>query len=102
LKESITEEGNSFQKSFVAYKKIKNLIPTSVQQMVASGEQSGHLSDTLFQVGQIYEAKIETTTKNLSVILEPVLLVIVWLGVAAVAFAIILPIYSLIGGLQPK
>lgn len=100
LKESITEEGNSFQKSFSKYKKIKKLIPTPIQQMIVSGEQSGKLSDTLLNVGEVYEGKIDTTTKNLSVVLEPILLVIVWLGVVGVALAIILPIYSLIGGLQ--
>jgi type II secretory pathway component PulF len=48
----------------------------------------------------MYEEKISNTTKNLSVILEPILLVIVWLGVITVALAVVLPVYSLIGGLK--
>jgi type II secretory pathway component PulF len=92
------EEGNSFEKSFSNYKKLDNLIPASVQQMVINGEQSGFLSRVLLKIGGNYEKKIADTTKNLSVILEPVLLVIVWLGVVAVAMAVILPIYSLVGG----
>ncbi|HLD81814.1 MAG TPA: type II secretion system F family protein, partial [Patescibacteria group bacterium] len=75
-------------------------IPISIQHLIAAGEQSGNLSQTLKHTGQQYEEKIELTTKNLTVLLEPLLLVIVWLGVVAVALAVILPIYSLIGGLN--
>lgn len=99
LKESVTE-GNSFKKSFAAYKNSTKLIPVTVQQLIIAGEQSGMLSKTLKRIGDDYEAKTDASAKDLAVILEPILLVIVWLGVVAVAFAIILPIYSLIGGLQ--
>ena len=99
LKESI-EQGNSFQKGFALYPKARWFIPAPIQQMVISAEQSGHLSETLVKIGEIYEGKTEATTKNLIVILEPVLLVIVWLGVVSVALAVILPIYSLIGGFK--
>jgi type IV pilus assembly protein PilC len=99
LKDSI-EMGNSFQKSFVAYKKIDKLIPQPMQQLVFSGEQSGNLNKTLLKIGQVLEEKSDTTTKNLTIIMEPILLVIVWAGVVSVAFAVILPIYSLVGGVN--
>ncbi len=92
------EEGNSFAKSFAAYEGINRLIPPSIQQMVVAAEQSGFLADTLLKIGERFEEKTDVTTKNLSTILEPILLVIVWFGVAGVALAVILPIYSLIGG----
>ena len=99
----LVEEGNSFQKSFALQKRLALLIPLSVQQLVVAGEQSGTLAQTLQKVHLAYEARIDMTTKNLTVILEPILLVIVWVGVVFVALAIILPIYSLIGGLnQPS
>lgn len=99
LRESI-DAGNSFEKSFAAYKSINSLIPPPVQQLIISGEQSGNLNKTLIKVGQVLEAKSDTTTKNLTIIMEPILLVIVWAGVVSVAFAVILPIYSLVGGLN--
>ena len=99
LKDSI-DMGNSFQKSFVAYKKMDKLIPQPMQQLVFSGEQSGNLNKTLLKIGQVLEEKSDTTTKNLTIIMEPILLVIVWAGVVAVAFAVILPIYSLVGGIN--
>jgi type II secretory pathway component PulF len=99
LRESI-DSGNSFERSFAAYKNINALIPPPVQQLIISGEQSGNLNKTLIKVGQVLEAKSDTTTKNLTIIMEPILLVIVWAGVVSVAFAVILPIYSLVGGLN--
>ena len=94
------EMGNSFEKSFAAYKKVNKLIPESIQQLIVSGEQSGNLNKTLIKVGKVLEEKSDTTTKNLTIIMEPILLVIVWAGVVTVAFAVILPIYSLVGGLN--
>lgn len=92
-------DGNSFGRSFDLYKESKKLIPLPMQHMIAASEKSGHLSETLLKIGEIYENKTDITTKDLAVILEPILLVIVWLGVVGVALAVILPIYSLIGGI---
>jgi type II secretory pathway component PulF len=99
LRENV-EMGNSFQKSFSLYKDTDKLIPQPIQQLIISGEQSGNLNKTLIKVGQVLEAKSDTTTKNLTIIMEPILLVIVWAGVVSVAFAVILPIYSLVGNLN--
>lgn len=94
------EDGNSFKKSIDAYEDIDDLFPAPVQQMIVAGEQSGNLPRSLSDISATYEERVETTTKNLTVILEPVLLVIVWIGVVAVALAVILPIYDLTGGLN--
>lgn len=94
------DEGNSFQKSFLSYQKRAKLMPAPVQQLIVAGERSGRLPELFLKIGEDYEAKMETSTKNLTVILEPILLVIVWLGVVAVALAVILPVYGLVGGLK--
>lgn len=94
------EEGYSFRAGLEHFHGINKIIPPAVQQMVFAGERSGALADTLLNVGKVYEEKADVTTNSLEVILEPILLVIVWLGVMAVAIAVIMPIYSLIGGLQ--
>jgi type II secretory pathway component PulF len=99
--ESSIEEGNSFQKSFSSYKNINKLFPTPVQQMIVAAEKSGHLSAAFKQISDVYEEKLDNTTKNLGVILEPVLLIIVWLGVMAVALAVIVPLYGLLSGIKP-
>lgn len=99
IKNSV-EDGNSLQKSFSLYKNSGKLIPIPIQHLILVGEQSGSLADVFIRIGETFESKADISTKNLAVILEPVLLIIVWLGVVAVALAVILPIYSLIGGFK--
>lgn len=94
------ERGHTFKKSFAEFHGASALIPGPIQQMVAAGEQSGRLADTFLRIGELFEEKTEDGSKNLSVILEPVLLLIVWVSVVSIALAVILPIYSLIGGLN--
>lgn len=94
------EEGNSFEKSFSQYRMSNALMPYYVQQMIVAGEKSGRLTETITKIGLIFEHKAEISTKNLSTIIEPLLLIIVWLGVLFVALAVILPIYGLLGGIQ--
>ena len=95
------EDGESFHASLRAYPKSNQLIPIPIQELIATGEQSGKLAEMLLRISVIYEQKTDQSTKNLSSILEPILLVIVWLGVLGVAVAIILPIYSLVGQFNP-
>lgn len=94
------EEGNSFQKSMSAQKMTKRLFPRSVQQMIFAAEKSGKVPETFLRIGRIYEQKADVTTKNIAVSLEPILLIIIGIGVFAVAIAVILPIYNLIGTLS--
>lgn len=96
------EDGNSFQKSFSLHPHTSDFLPIAIQQMIIAGEKSGNLSLILKTISTNYEGRVEISTKNLTVILEPILLVIVWLGVVAVALAVILPIYSLIGGFKTQ
>lgn len=93
-------DGNSLESSFRKYKGLKSLFPVNIQQMVVAGERSGNLVNVLGKISGIYEEKIDVTSKNLSVILEPLLLFVVWLGVLFLALAVIMPIYGLIGGLD--
>lgn len=101
LRDSV-EEGISFQRSFEEYDSINKIVPSSIQQMIIASEQSGRLPSTFIKIGIDFEAKTDITAKNLVVVLEPIMLVVVWLGVVAVALAVILPIYSLIGGFNTR
>ena len=94
------EVGNSFENSFRTFRNINLLIPSPIQQLLFTGSKSGNLSDVFIKIGNIYEEKSEVTTRNLGIILEPILLFIVWIAVVSVALAVILPIYNLIGGIN--
>lgn len=95
------EEGNSLAATLDGIKDRKAL-PGPIRQLIISGEKSGNLSQTLLKISKIYEEKADVTARNLEVLLEPVILIIIAIGVLFVALAVILPIYSLIGGLEAK
>jgi len=99
LKKSI-DDGNSFKDSFKEYPNIRKLMPMPIQQIIVSGEQSGSLSATLIKIADRYEAKMDNTTKNLAVMLEPILLILVGVGVAIIAIGVIMPIYSLLDNIN--
>ena len=91
------ESGQSFSKAFQAIPNTGKLLPISVQQLVVTGEKSGALAEMLVKIAAIYERKAEETAQRLPVILEPMLLFFIGGIVASVAFAIIVPIYSIVG-----
>lgn len=71
------------------------LYPPLVQQMVNVGEESGTLDEVSQELASFFEEEVDQTMSNLSTIIEPVLLLILGVAVAAMALAIMLPIYSL-------
>jgi general secretion pathway protein F len=94
------DDGYSLRECLSRYPKSPKLLPPAVQQMIIAGERSGSLPEVFKTFGKTYEQKADITTQNLQSIMEPVLLVIVWIGVMLVAVGIIVPIYSLVGGLS--
>lgn len=97
---SDVEIGISLENSFKNIQKINKLIPPPVQEMIATGERSGRLPAVLQEIGDRYTKKTELSTNNLTQMLEPFLLVFVWLGVLCIALAVIVPIYGLVGNLN--
>ncbi|PIV90713.1 hypothetical protein COW46_01035 [Candidatus Gracilibacteria bacterium CG17_big_fil_post_rev_8_21_14_2_50_48_13] len=93
-------EGDSFRSSFERIKNSRLYIPLFIQQILAAGEKSGNLSPALKKIGDIYEEKTDEMTRNLTVLLEPIMLFIIWLGVIGAAMAVVMPIYNLIGNLN--
>ena len=71
-----------------------------VSKMIKVGERTGNLEEVLIYMSDFYEEEIDNITKNLTTILEPILLMVIGLGVAFVALAIIGPIYSLTGSIS--
>ena len=61
--------------------------------MILVGEQSGTLEESLLYLAEFHEEEVDSTLKNLSIIIEPLLLILVGIFVAFVAIAIITPIY---------
>lgn len=69
--------------------------PILISQMVAVGEQTGHLESIMEKLGQYYEEETDDRIKSLSSLVEPVLMIIIGAAVAFVVISIITPIYKI-------
>lgn len=71
------------------------LFPVFAGEMAAVGEETGRLSDLLLKGAEFFEDDVDQVTKNLTTIVEPILMVIVGLAVGLFAISMIGPMYSL-------
>ncbi len=72
-----------------------NIFPKIVPQMFKVGEETGKVDKVSFKMADYFEAESDNLIKNLTVIIEPVILVFLGIGVAFLVLSIILPIYKL-------
>jgi type IV pilus assembly protein PilC len=68
--------------------------PPFVIQMLAAGEESGKLEDTLKKVSQYYDREVPASIKRAFTLIEPLVLVVMGGLVVFIALAILLPIYE--------
>lgn len=71
------------------------LFPTTVTQMLSIGESSATLDQAAEKLADHYEREIEHSIKNLTTVLEPLVIVLVGAAVAVLALAILGPVFSL-------
>ncbi len=74
--------------------KQSKIFPVMVSQMVSVGEETGNLDKMLIKIAEFHERQIENFTKNISSIIEPVIMLIVGVAVGFVVISIITPIYQ--------
>lgn len=86
------KKGDPLSAPFVEHTK---LYPVFVGDMIAVGEETGQVAGMLVQVADYYEADVEEGTKDLSTIIEPILMLIIGTFVGIFAVTMISPIYSL-------
>jgi len=86
------EKGSPLSETFIAH---DNLYPILVGEMILVGEETGQISGMMTEVAVFYETEVEQKTKDLSTIIEPILMVVIGFGVGFFAMAMISPIYSI-------
>ncbi|OGD84016.1 hypothetical protein A2572_00610 [Candidatus Collierbacteria bacterium RIFOXYD1_FULL_40_9] len=69
--------------------------PPILSQMVAVGEETGKLDEILAKLSHYYESESEVKIKALTTAIEPLIMIIMGVGVGFLVIAVIMPIYNL-------
>lgn len=80
--------------------KQSKVFPIMVSQMVGVGEETGTLDKMLIKVSEFYERQISNFTKNISSIIEPIIMLVVGVAIGFIIISIITPIYQATQSIQ--
>jgi type IV pilus assembly protein PilC len=90
--EARVKKGETLSASFSEHVK---LYPVLMSEMLSVGEETGKTADMLKQIAEFYENNVAEKTKDLSTIIEPVLMLFIGAVVGVFAVSMIAPIYQL-------
>lgn len=77
-----------------------SLFPPLMVEIVKIGEQTGKLDESLTRVSEYFEREVETTVKGLTTAMEPIIMIVLAVGVGFLIISIITPIYNIISQIQ--
>ncbi|NCP67717.1 type II secretion system F family protein [bacterium] len=83
--------GASLHQSFLE----SNNIDSVVGEILEVGEKTGHMAEVLQKLGDQYDLEVEAQLKNLSTVIEPIIILFVGVAVAFLIFAVLMPIFGL-------
>jgi type IV pilus assembly protein PilC len=78
----------------------KHLYPIVVIQMIQVGEETGETGKILAKLAEFFEQEVAAVTKNLTAIIEPILMLVIGGVVGFFAISMVQPMYSMLGALQ--
>ncbi len=93
----VVQRGEMLSSVFEKYPK---LYPIMVAEMVEVGEETGKLSQMLLDVALFYEGEVDAKTKDLSTIIEPVLMIFIGVAVGFFAVSMLSPMYSIMDSIN--
>ena len=80
--------------SIVSVLERSEYVPKMIPEMMSVGERSGRLDEVLEETAKFYDKEVSSKLTNLNAIIEPVIMVIMGLGVGIMVAAVILPMYN--------
>lgn len=86
------KDGSPFSEVF---DKNEQYMPKMVPQMMAVGEKTGNLEEVLEKINDFYSRESSNMLDNLSKLMEPIIMVIMGVGVGIMVAAVLLPMYNL-------
>lgn len=98
ISEALKDAAKQVEKGFpIAYSFSKHpeAFPFILSQMIAVGEETGKMEEVLSKVSHVFEIESEERVKTLTSAIEPLVMILLGLGVGFLVIAIILPIYNL-------
>lgn len=72
------------------------IFPPMVTEMIMVGERSGQVDQLLTDLSEFYSNEVDKTMKNFATIIEPVIIIMLGIGVGGLAVSVILPMYTLV------
>lgn len=102
-KKAITEAIGEIQRGTelsVVILRYPRIFPLLVPQMIAVGEETGKTETVLEKLATFYEDEVTQITKNMSSIIEPILMLIIGGGVGFFAVAMLQPMYSVLENIK--
>jgi type IV pilus assembly protein PilC len=85
------EKGFSLGILFAQY----DIFPPILAQMIRVGEETGKMDESLIKLSVYFERESDHAVKDLTTVIEPLIMVVLGIGVGFIVFAIITPIYNL-------
>jgi type IV pilus assembly protein PilC len=98
ISEALEDAGKQIEKGFpIAYSFAKHpeAFPYILSQMISVGEETGKMEEVLMKISSIFEIESNQKVKTLTAAVEPLVMILLGLGVGFLVIAIILPIYNL-------
>lgn len=71
------------------------LFPAMLYQMLAVGEETGKVDESLLSVSGVFQQESEHAVRNLTTAMEPIIMIVLGVMVGILVIAVILPIFSL-------
>jgi len=102
-KKVLLDSVNDIQKGVSLSKVLSDnqeVFPILVSQIVQVGEETGKTETVLLQLAEFYEDEVDQITKNLSAVIEPVLMVVIGSVVGFFAVAMLQPMYSMMDNIK--
>lgn len=75
-------------------------IPQMMSQMIKVGEETGALGKILKTIGKFYSREAEEAVDTLVTLIEPIMIVVLGIGVGTLLASVLMPIYNIAGGIR--